>query len=90
LRAGVFYDNNPVKNERVDPTLPDADRIGLNIGFGYKISKNLSIDFAYLFLRFFERTITNSKESYTSGFAPFNGVYNSTAHLTGFNFSYNF
>lgn len=90
LRGGLLYDHNPVKDERLDPTLPDANRLGLNIGFGYHLTENLVFDLAYLFLRFDERVITNSLESYTSGDAPFNGVYNSTAHLLGINFSYKF
>ncbi|MEW6003707.1 MAG: outer membrane protein transport protein [Stygiobacter sp.] len=90
LRGGIFFDKNPVKDEMVEPTLPDANRIGFNIGFGYKITDNISIDLAYLFLRFNERTITNSQVSYTKGFAPFNGTYNSSANLFGVNFSYNF
>lgn len=91
LRGGLFYDNNPVKDEYVEPTLPDSDRIGFNIGLGYKLSDKFSIDLAYLFLRFSEREITTSKENYSgiSGAnAPFNGVYNSSAHLFGINFSY--
>ena len=90
LRTGIYYDKNPIKDELVDPTLPDADRIGLNIGLGYKIARNLSIDIAYLFLRFNERTITNSQIYYAAGNAPLNGVYNSVAHLFGVNFSFNF
>lgn len=90
LRSGIYYDKNPIKDELVDPTLPDADRIGFNIGVGYKITQNLSVDLAYLFLRFYERTITNSQIYYTSGDAALNGVYNSVAHLFGVNFSYNF
>lgn len=90
LRGGVLYDSNPVKDERLDPTLPDANRIGLNIGVGYQITDNISIDLAYLFLRFNERKIDNSMISYTDGAAYFNGVYNSTAHLLGIDFSYKF
>lgn len=91
LRGGIFYDNNPVKDEHVEPTSPDSDRLGFNIGLGYKLTEKLSVDLAYLFLRFNEREITNSKENYSgiSGAnAPFNGVYNSSAHLFGINFSY--
>lgn len=90
LRGGLLFDKNPIKDELVDPTLPDADRIGLNIGLGYKLAKNVSVDVAYFFLRFAERTITNSQIYYTSGNAALNGVYNSYAHLFGINFSYNF
>ena len=88
LRGGLLYDKNPVKDEWVEPSLPDADRIGLNIGVGYKITDNLSFDLAYMFLRFTERTIENSNVDYSLGVAPFNGTYNSSAHLIGFNLSY--
>lgn len=88
LRGGLLYDSNPVKDEWVEPSLPDADRIGFNIGLGYKITPNISVDFAYMFLRFAERTIENSSVDYTSGAAAFNGTYNSFAHLLGLNFSY--
>ena len=90
LRGGLFYDKNPVKDSRVEPTLPDSDRLGFNIGFGYDISESLTLDIAYLFLRFDERKIDNSDEDYGIGDTPFNGVYNSSAHLFGINFSYNF
>ena len=90
IRGGLLYDSNPIKDELLDPTLPDSDRMGFNVGFGYSISPNLGIDFAYLFLRFEERKIENSSIDYTAGVAPFNGYYNSTAQLFGINLSYKF
>ncbi len=90
LRGGLLYDKNPVKDELVEPSLPDADRIGFNAGLGYKLTDKMSIDLSYMFLRFAERNITNSEQSYTAGNSPFNGVYNSYAHLFGINLSYNF
>ncbi len=93
LRAGVLYDKNPIDDSKVDPTLPDANRLGFNAGIGYKLSSNMTLDIAYMFLRFDERTITNSEESYSgisNSIAPMNGVYNSTAHLLSMTLSYNF
>jgi len=93
LRTGILYDKNPVDDTKLDPTLPDADRLGFNAGIGYKLSKNFNIDIAYMFLRFDERKITNSEESYSgisNSIAPMNGVYNSTAHLLSMTLSYNF
>ena len=90
FRGGILFDHNPVPDERVDPLLPDADRWGFNLGLSYKITKNLSVDLAYFFLRFSERTITNSVVYYTTGNAPLNGTYNSYAHLIGIDLSYNF
>lgn len=93
IYAGFLYDSNPVADKYLDPTLPDADRIGLSTGCGYKLNNNLTIQASYLFLRFAEREITNSVESYSgieNSLTPFNGVYNSVAHLTSFSLSYNF
>ncbi len=92
LRGGLYFDKNPIKDEYLDATLPDADRIGFNIGFGYNLSNKISLDFAYLFIRFEERTVNNSKISYSGndGFIPFNGTYNSTANLVSLSLSYKF
>ncbi|MFA6025835.1 MAG: outer membrane protein transport protein [Ignavibacteriaceae bacterium] len=88
--AGLLYDKNPVKDQFVDATLPDADRLGFSVGAGYKVMDNLSVDVSYLFLRMFERTITNSMVSrVTYGSEPFNGTYNSTANLFSLSLSYN-
>lgn len=81
LRGGLLYDNNPVLDDYVEPTLPDADRVGLNVGFGGKFTEHLGIDFAYMYLSFAERTVGNSKFG-------FNGAYQNSAHLLALNFSY--
>ncbi len=88
LRAGLFYDKNPAQDEWLEPSLGDADRSGITLGVGYKITSSITIDVAYMFARFVERTITNSKVDYTGGVAGFNGTYNSYANLLGINFSY--
>jgi len=93
LRGGFLYDSNPVQDERLDPTLPDSDRLGINGGFGYDISDNFLVEASYLYLRFDERKITNSVESYSGiedSAAPMNGVYNSVAHLISLSFTYKF
>lgn len=89
--AGYLYDKNPIKDEYLDPTLPDSDRIGLSFGFEYKLARNLAIQTGYLFLRFEEREITNSNENYSgipNAESPLNGVYNSSAHLISLTFNY--
>lgn len=91
FRAGLLYDNNPTPDERLDPSLPDSDRLGLTLGAGYQVTESFNVGLSYMFLRFSERTITDSKVNYSgTGYAPLNGVYNSTANLFGFSFSYNF
>ena len=83
LRAGLLYDKHPVKDDMSEPSLPDSDRLGFNYGLGYSFNKNFTIDLAYMYLRFNEKTIDNS-------IVGFNGTYNATAHLTALNFSYKF
>lgn len=83
LRAGVFYDKNPVPDAYELPLLPDADRLGLNVGFGVNVTSNISVDASYMFLPFKQRTITNSAYG-------FNGTYNTTANLLGIDISYKF
>lgn len=87
LRGGLFYDNNPVKDNYVEPTLPDADRYGINVGCGYNFSPALRVDLAYLLLLFSEREVTDSEFSLPDG-TKFNGTYQNTTHLFGVNFSY--
>ncbi len=81
LRGGLLYDNNPVQDEYVEPTLPDSDRIGFNIGYGAKLSECLTLDVSYMYLHFMNRGIGGSKFG-------FNGTYSNSAHLFGVNFAY--
>jgi long-chain fatty acid transport protein len=88
LQAGIYYDKDPVKAEYVNPSLPDANRLGFSGGIGYHASENLLINVSYLFIRSSELTVTNSKEYYTPGNSPFNGTYNSYANLVSISLSY--
>jgi len=46
FRGGIAYDQTPTIGLR-DPRIPDADRVWLNVGASYTVSKNISIDGAY-------------------------------------------
>jgi len=81
VRAGVFYDKNPIPDAYDAPILPDADRLGLNIGAGVNLTNNIALDASYMFLPFKQRTIQ------TSAFG-LNGTYNTTANLIGIDLSY--
>lgn len=88
IGAGVYFDKNPVKPEYLNPSLPDANRLGFSAGVNYKLSDNIGVSASYLFIRASQLTVTNSQEHYTTGNAPFNGTYNSYAHLASLSFSY--
>ncbi len=91
LRGGLLYDQSPVEDEYVDASLPESNRLGFSLGFGYQFTDNLGLDLAWLFLRFAERTVNTSKVTYTpTGNGYFNGTYNSSANLVSLSLSYKF
>jgi long-chain fatty acid transport protein len=87
LRAGVVYDITGQPASKMEPMLPDADRIDPSIGLGYKFNDQLGVDFAYMIVLFSERTSTFIPTGSTT---PFGGTYNSTAHLFCLDISYKF
>jgi long-chain fatty acid transport protein len=86
LRAGVVYDITGQPASKMEPMLPDADRIDPSVGFGYKLTDQLSVDAAYMIVLFSERT-SSYQPTPTTAFA---GTYNSTAHLFCLDISYKF
>ena len=82
LLGGVYYDHRPVSPSMVNPSLPDANRLGFSGGFDFKVSPKIGIAASYLFIRSEETTVTDSQE--------FNGTYNSIANLFSLSLSYNF
>jgi long-chain fatty acid transport protein len=83
LLAGIYFDKNPVKPEYLNPSLPDANRIGLSIGINYNILKNFGVSVSYLHIGASQVTVTNSTEY-------FNGTYNSTANIASLSLSFGF
>ncbi|HKX06811.1 MAG TPA: OmpP1/FadL family transporter [Stellaceae bacterium] len=53
FRAGVAYDETPVRSQFITVRLPDADRFWLAFGAGYKFSPGFSVDLgvAHIFIR---------------------------------------
>jgi long-chain fatty acid transport protein len=97
IRAGIYFDNSPVKAEYINPSLPESNRLGFSCGFGYKITKKLLVNAAYEFIRNSQITVTNSMEDYATGEvaqsgttpnSPFNGTYNAYANLVSLTLSY--
>ena len=76
VRAGIAYDKNPIKEEYVDPTLPDADRWLFSGGVTFTITDYLDIDASYIFIRAKERRVEGTESG-------IDGVYNTHANLPG-------
>ncbi len=83
FRAGYLYDHSPVLTAYVEPLLPDANRNGANLGVGYQFTKELSVDVAYMFLKFDQRKVTGTAVN-------FDGTYNANANLFSVDLGYNF
>jgi long-chain fatty acid transport protein len=76
-RFGYVYDETPQREEGVSPLLPDANRNGFSLGYGY--TGGIKADFAIMYLPFDER----SRHKSFAGEGPFFGTYNTTAWLFG-------
>jgi long-chain fatty acid transport protein len=92
LRLGAFYDKAPQPVETMDPILPDADRIGITGGLGYR-SGNFVINLAYQYEPFKDRTSPNRElppYQLPNGINLGEGTYSNTAHLFGLSIGYIF
>ena len=83
FRAGYLYDHSPAPTIYVEPLLPDANRNEVSAGLGYKLARDVSIDLAYMFIKFDQRKAVGTALN-------FDGTYNSTANLFAVNFGYSF
>lgn len=83
LRLGYYYDPSPQPDGSVSPLLPDSDRHGITIGFGYT-SGPWTVDLFDLVLIFLER------DTHGKNYDGYNGTYSSWANLLGANVGYRF
>lgn len=81
IRGGIAYDENPIRDEYVDPTLPDADRWLFSGGITYSLTDYLDIDASYIFIRANQRKVTDTVEG------GIDGVYTTYANLPGLGFT---
>ena len=86
--GGVYFDNNPVSNQFLNPSLPESDRIGLSFGIEAHLFENLSFQGSYLFIRGKQLTVTDSEEVYSTPDYRFNGTYNTYANIFSLSFLY--
>ena len=90
LRGGLLYDKNPVPETWFETSVPDADRVGITAGIGFS-DKTFSVDAAYMYLRFLNRTINNSLvDDLTPDPLALNGTYRSQAHILALTVGYRF
>lgn len=83
LRFGGYYDENPQPDASVSPLLPDADRVGITVGFG-KDWGQYTLDVYNLAIAFDERSTNGANRD------DFNGTYKSFADIVGFDLGVRF
>ncbi len=73
FRAGVAYDETPVRSGFITVRLPDADRFWLAFGAGYKFSDGFSVDLgvAHIFMR--DSSLNSSVNSTIPPATPLSG-----------------
>jgi long-chain fatty acid transport protein len=84
LRVGGVIDNSPVPAEFLRPSIPDSDRTGYSLGYGY-LSKGWGIDVYAMYLQFDDATANGSPAD-----AVINGTYTSTTLLAGLTAKFRF
>ena len=60
LRGGMALEQTPIPNKTLNPAIPDADKLTLNAGVGYKWDK-FSFDFGYMAVFYKTRRVTNDE-----------------------------
>jgi len=81
LRAGVGYAFTPVSEGYVTPEVPDADRLLLSAGLGYKASERFSVDFSFLYENVKKRNETNLETGLS-------GEFKTLVYIPGISLSY--
>jgi long-chain fatty acid transport protein len=98
LRAGYTFDETPQEDTFFSPRVPDADRQLFSFGIGHTLNNGWTIDAAYMYVKFDDRTL-NIDPSFahsaphtgeTNGTSAVNGTYKSSVHLLGLGFTKTF
>ena len=81
VRAGFAYDNTPIPEKTLSPSLPGNDRAAVSLGLGYTIA-GFRADVGYQFVNALEREVRDTDN------LP--GIYKTKAHVLGLNLGYGY
>ena len=76
VRAGYYHHPKVIAQANFNPDLPDSSSNGVTTGFGFDITKRLTIDVAYSALFYDTRDITNTVSSGVISGIPATGSVN--------------
>lgn len=86
IRAGIAYDETPVKEGYYSISIPDSDRTWYSLGATYYFNDDLSVDIGYAHLRARKNTFKEAEP----GKLPATFTARSSANLYGLNLNYRF
>ncbi|WP_225774823.1 OmpP1/FadL family transporter [Pseudomonas sp. Marseille-Q5115] len=81
LRTGFSVDQSPTNNTNRSPRIPSGDRRIFSLGAGYSPTDNITVDFAYSYLK--EESVDVKSDTY-------NATYHNSAHGFGSSLTYKF
>jgi len=84
MRAGVVLDDSPVPEDTRRPSIPDADRTGISLGYGYE-GHAIGVDAYAMYLDFDDGVAEGALAE-----GVVDGVYSSSVLLLGATFKYRF
>ncbi len=82
VRAGVGYSISPIQDGYVTPESPDANRLNLTAGLGYRIGEHFAVDASYTFAQL-KRTDKNLETN-------LDGTFKTYVSIPGLSLSYHF
>jgi long-chain fatty acid transport protein len=89
FRAGLAYDQSPVRDAQRTPRLPDNDRTWLSIGAQYRFSPQLVVDAGYTYIIVKDPNI-NQNEGSTAANALISGSYRNNVNIGAVQLTYTF
>lgn len=91
LRAGVYYDQSPIRKKLYNPETPGMNKLGLSAGLTFEPYKGLQFDVAFLYIQGFSQHGKYPYKNVVTGEDEmFEGKYKSTAFSPSIGISYRF
>ena len=90
LRAGVYFDQSPVKEMNYNPETPGMNKIGTSIGASFRPLERLSIDLSLLYIAGLSRDGSYTYKTIVGTETTFSGRYASSAFCPTIGLSFDF
>ena len=74
IRAGLYQDNTPMKDNLISPHLPGVTQVAYTAGLGYSINDKFSVDFSYIRQNASRNDVSLTSYQVEDGMAVDNGV----------------